>query len=111
MEGKQDNNRRRPFAGLALMLLYFSKKEILNNYWSYFSSNWFYCWVLFWVYCSNRSISRKDESGYFYSYPVNSIDPFLSEKILFGIGILGIGIVGLGIASRKRDKNNLVKLK
>ena len=44
-------------------------------------------------------------------YQVNGIDPFLSEKILFGIGILGIAIVGLGIASRKRDKDNLEKLK
>jgi hypothetical protein len=35
----------------------------------------------------------------------------LSEKILFGIGILGIAIVGLGIASHKRDKDNLEKLK
>jgi hypothetical protein len=44
-------------------------------------------------------------------FPVNGIDPFLSEKILFGIGIVGIAIVGLGIASRKRDKDNLAKLK
>jgi hypothetical protein len=44
-------------------------------------------------------------------FPVNGIDPFLSEKILFGIGIVGIAIIGLGIASRKRDKDNLAKLK
>ena len=35
---------------------------------------------------------------------VNGIDPFLAEKILFGIGILGIAIIGLGIASRKRHQ-------
>ena len=44
-------------------------------------------------------------------FPVNGIDPFLSEKILFGIGILGIAIIGLGIASRRREKDNLAKLK
>ncbi len=44
-------------------------------------------------------------------YPVNRIDPFLSEKILFGIGILGLAILSLGIASRSRDKTNVAKLK
>jgi hypothetical protein len=43
--------------------------------------------------------------------PVNGIDPFLSEKILFSIGILGLAILGLGIASRSRDKTNVAKLK
>ena len=37
-------------------------------------------------------------------YLVNGIDPFLAEKILFGIGILGIAVIGLGIASRKRHQ-------
>ena len=37
--------------------------------------------------------------------PVNGIDPFLAEKILFGIGILGIAVLSLGIASRKRHSN------
>jgi hypothetical protein len=37
-------------------------------------------------------------------HAVSGIDPFLAEKILFGIGILGIAIVGLGIASRKRHQ-------
>jgi hypothetical protein len=112
MEGKQDNNRRRPFAGLALMLLYFSKKaKFLIIIGAILAAIGFIVGSYFGSIVVTEVSQGKMNQATSTPYPVNSIDPFLSEKILFGIGILGIGIVGLGIASRKRDKNNLVKLK
>ncbi|MFL6317371.1 MAG: hypothetical protein ACJ73C_11655 [Nitrososphaeraceae archaeon] len=106
MEGRQDNNsKRQPLAGLMLMLLYFSKKAkfliiiggiltvigfVLG---SYFGS-------IVVTEVSQGKMNQVTSSP----NPVNGIDPFLAEKILFGIGILGIAIIGLGIASRKRHK-------
>jgi hypothetical protein len=109
---KEDNNRRRPFAGLMLVVLYFSKKAkaliivgaVLAAI-GFVGGSYFGSIVVTEV--SQGSINQVASTP----YPVNGIDPFLSEKILFGIGILGIAIIGLGIASRKRDKDNLAKLK
>jgi hypothetical protein len=109
---KEDNNRRRPFAGLMLVVLYFSKKAkaliiigaVLVAI-GFVGGSYFGSIVVTEV--SQGSINQVTSTP----YPVNGIDPFLSEKILFGIGILGIAIIGLGIVSRKRDKDNLAKLK
>ena len=109
---KEDNNRRRPFAGLMLIVLYFSKKAkaliIIGAVLAaigFIGGSYFGSIVVTEV--SQGKINQVTSTP----YQVNGIDPFLSEKILFGIGILGIAIVGLGIASRKRDKDNLEKLK
>jgi len=108
----EDNNRRRPFAGLMLVALYFSKRvkaliiigAVLAAI-GFIVGSYFGSIVI--IDVSQGKINQVTSTP----YPVNGIDPFLSEKILFGIGILGIAIVGLGIASRKRDKDNLAKLK
>jgi len=105
MTGKQDNTRRQPLAGLMIMLLYFSKKAkaliiiggilaaigIIGG--SYFGS-------IVVTEVSQGKMNQVTSTPYL----VNGIDPFLAEKILFGIGILGIAIVGLGIASRKHHQ-------
>jgi hypothetical protein len=105
MTEKQDNTKRRPISGLMIMLLYFSKKAkfliIIGGILaaigfivgSYFGS----------IVVTEVSQGKMNQVT---STPavVNGIDPFLAEKILFGIGILGIAIVGLGIASRKRHQ-------
>ena len=99
---ESNNQKRRPISGLMIMLLYFSKKAkfliiigcILTAIGfivgSYFGS----------IVITEVSQGKMNQVT---STPpaVNGIDPFLAEKILFGIGILGIAIVGLGIASRK----------
>ena len=112
MKPNEDNNRRRPFAGLMLVALYFSKRvkaliiigAVLAAI-GFIVGSYFGSIVI--IDVSQGKINQVTSTP----YPVNGIDPFLSEKILFGIGILGIAIVGLGIASRKRDKDNLAKLK
>jgi len=105
---KEDNNRRRPFAGLILVVLYFSKKAraliivgAIMAAIGFIGGSYFGSIVVTEV--SQGKINQVTSSP----FPVNGIDPFLSEKILFGIGIVGIAIIGLGIASRKRDKDNL----
>jgi hypothetical protein len=107
VKGKEENNnqKRRPISGLMVMLLYFSKKAkfliiiggiltvigfVLG---SYFGS----------IVITEVSQGKMNQVAST-PYAVNGIDPFLAEKILFGIGILGIAIVGLGIASRKRHQ-------
>jgi hypothetical protein len=105
-ESKQDNQRRQPLAGLMLMLLYFSKKAkfliivgaILTAI-GFIVGSYFGSIVI--TYVSQGKMNQVTSTPYF----VNGIDPFLAEKILFGIGILGLAIVGLGIASRKRHSN------
>jgi hypothetical protein len=109
---KEDNNRRRPFAGLILVVLYFSKKaRALIIVGAIMAAIGFiggsYSGSIVVTEVSQGKINQVTSSP----FPVNGIDPFLSEKILFGIGIVGIAIIGLGIASRKRDKDNLAKLK
>ena len=108
MKGKEANNsqRRRPFAALMIMLLYFSKKAkfliiigaILAAI-GFIVGSYFGSIVVMEV--SQGKINQVTSSP----PAVNGIDPFLAEKILFGIGILGIAIIGLGIASRKRHQN------
>ena len=108
MKGKEANNsqRRRPFAALMIMLLYFSKKAkfliiigaILAAI-GFIVGSYFGSTVI-------TEVSQGKMNQVTSSPPaVNGIDPFLAEKILFGIGILGIAIIGLGIASRKRHQN------
>jgi hypothetical protein len=109
---KQDNNKRRPFAGLMLVALYFSKKtRALIIIGAVLAAIGFIGGSYFGSIVVTEVSQGKMNQVTSTPYPVNGIDPFLFEKILFGIGILGIGIVGLGIASRKRDKDNLAKLK
>ena len=112
MKRKEDNNRRRPFAGLMLVALYFSKKAkaliiigAVMTAFGFIGGSYFGSIVVTEV--SQGKINQVTSTP----FPVNGIDPFLFEKILFGIGILGIAIIGLGIASHKRDKDNLAKLK
>src|ERR671928_818422 len=105
MAGKQDNTRRQPLAGLMIMLLYFSKKAkaliIIGAVLAaigFIGGSYFGSIVV-------TEVSQGKMNQVTSSPPaVNGIDPFLAEKILFGIGILGIAIVGLGIASRKRHQ-------
>jgi hypothetical protein len=106
MKGKQDNQRRRPLAGLMLMLLYFSKKAkfliivgAIITAIGFIVGSYFGSIVI--TYVSQGKMNQVTSTPYL----VNGIDPFLAEKVLFGIGILGLAIVGLGIASRKRHSN------
>ena len=112
MKPKEDNNRRRPFAGLILLALYFSKKaKVLIIIGAVLAAIGFIVGSYFGSIVITDVSQGKINQVTSTPYPVNGIDPFLAEKVLFGIGILGIAIVGLGIASRKRDKDNLAKLK
>ena len=111
MKGRQ-GDKRRPFAGIMLMLLYFSKKAkaliVIGGALvviGFIGGSYFGSIVV------TETAQGKVNQVTSTPYPVNGIDPFLSEKILFGIGILGLAILGLGIASRGRDKSNLAKLK
>ena len=112
MKGKQDSSRRRPFAGIMLMLLYFSKKaKVLIIIGAILAAIGFIVGSYFGSIVVTEVSQGKMNQVTSSPYPVHGVDPFLAEKILFGIGILGIAILGLGIASRNRDKNNLAKLK
>ena len=111
MKGEQ-GDKRRPFAGIMLMLLYFSKKAkaliVIGGVLvaiGFIGGSYFGSIVV--TETSQGKINQVTSTP----YPVNGIDPFLSEKILFGVGILGLAILGLGIASRSRDKTNVAKLK
>src|SRR5919205_735856 len=91
----EDNNRRRPFAGLMLVALYFSKKAkaliIIGTVLAaigFIGGSYFGSIVVTEV--SQGKMNQVTSTPYL----VNGIDPFLAEKILFGIGILGIAIVG-----------------
>ena len=107
MKGKQDNGqRRRPLAGLTLMLLYLSKKsKFLIIIGAILTAIGFIVGSYFGSIVITEVSQGKMNQVTSTPYLVNGIDPFLAEKILFGIGILGIAIVGLGLASRKRHSN------
>jgi hypothetical protein len=107
VKGKEEDNnrRRRPISGLMMMLLYFSKKAksliIIGSVLAaigFIVGSYFASIVITEV--SQGKVNQVTSSP----NSINGIDPFLAEKILFGIGILGIAIVGLGIASRKRHQ-------
>jgi hypothetical protein len=107
VKGKEDSNsqRRRPISGLALMLLYFSKKaKFLIIIGAVLAAIGFIVGSYFGSIVVTEVSQGKMNQATSTPNPVNGIDPFLAEKILFGIGILGIAIIGLGIASRKRHK-------
>src|SRR5919199_1883282 len=102
---KEDNNRRRPFAGLMLVVLYFSKKaKALIIVGAVMAAIGFIGGSYFGSIVVTEVSQGKVNEVTSTPYLVNGIDPFLSEKILFGIGILGIAIIGLGIASRKHHQ-------
>jgi hypothetical protein len=112
MKGKDKRDKRRPFAGIMLMLLYFSKKaKVLIVIGALLTAIGFIGGSYFGSIVITETSQGKMNQVTSTPYPVNGIDPFLSEKILFGIGILGLAILGLGIASRSRDKTNVAKLK
>jgi hypothetical protein len=111
MKGKQ-GDKRRPFAGIMLMLLYFSKKaKVLIVIGGVLVAIGFIGGSYFGSIVVTETSQGKVNQVTSSPYPVNGVDPFLSEKILFGIGILGLAILGLGIASHTRDKTNVAKLK
>ena len=112
MKGKDKRDKRRPFAGVILILLYFSKKvKVLIIIGALLTAIGFIGGSYFSSIVITETSQGKMNQVTSTPYPVNRIDPFLSEKILFGIGILGLAILGLGIASRSRDKTNVAKLK
>ena len=105
MAGKQDNTRRQPLAGLMIMLLYFSKKaKALIIIGAVLAAIGFIGGSYFGSIVVTEVSQGKMNQVTSTPYLVNDIDPYLAEKILFGIGILGIAIVGLGIASRKHHQ-------
>jgi hypothetical protein len=112
MKRKDKTDKRRPFAGVMLMLLYFSKKaKVLIVIGALLTAIGFIGGSYFSSIVITETSQGKMNQVTSTPYPVNGIDPFLSEKILFGVGILGLAILGLGIASRSRDKTNVAKLK
>jgi hypothetical protein len=107
-----EEGKKRPFAGIMLMLLYFSKKaKALIVIGSVLVVIGFIGGSYFGSIVVTETAQGKINQVTSTPYPVNGIDPFLSEKILFGVGILGLAMLGLGIASRSRDKTNVAKLK
>lgn len=107
-----EEGKKRPFAGIMLMLLYFSKKAkaliVIGGVLvviGFIGGSYFGSIVV--TETAQGKINQVTSTP----YSVNGIDPFLSEKILFAIGIAGLAILGLGIASRGRDKSSLAKLK
>jgi hypothetical protein len=106
VKGKEDNNqRRRPMSGLMMMLLYFSKKsKFLIIIGAVLAAIGFIVGSYFGSIVVTEVSQGKMNQVTSSPPAVNGIDPFLAEKILFGIGILGIAIIGLGIASRKRHQ-------
>src|SRR5919199_5979859 len=106
VKGKEDNNQRRqPFAGLMIMLLYFSKKaKFIIIIGAVLAAIGFIVGSYFGSIVITEVSQGKMNQVTSTPYLVSGIDPFLAEKILFGIGILGIAIVGLGIASRKHHQ-------
>jgi hypothetical protein len=107
VKGKEENNnqKRRPISGLMVMLLYFSKKaKFLIIIGGILTVIGFVLGSYFGSIVITEVSQGKMNQVTSTPYAVNDIDPFLAEKILFGIGILGIAIVGLGIASRKRHQ-------
>jgi hypothetical protein len=106
VKGKEDNSqRRRPIAGLMLMLLYFSKKaKFLIIIGAVLAAIGFIIGSYFGSIVVTKVSQGKMNQVTSTPHLVYGIDPFLAEKILFGIGILGIAILGLGIASRKQHE-------
>ena len=105
MKGKEGNSQRRPISGLALMLLYFSKNaKFLIIIGAFLAAIGFIGGSYFGSIVVTEVSQGKMNQVTSTPYLVNGIDPFLAEKILFGIGILGIAIVGLGITSRKHHQ-------
>jgi hypothetical protein len=102
---ENSNQKRRPISGLMVMLLYFSKKaKFLIIIGGILAAIGFIVGSYFGSIVITEVSQGKMNQVTSTPYLVNGIDPFLAEKILFGIGILGIAIVGLGIASRKRHQ-------
>ena len=107
VKGKEESNnqKRRPISGLMIMLLYFSKKaKFLIIIGAVLTAIGFIVGSYFGSIVITEVSQGKMNQVTSTPPAVNGIDPFLAEKILFGIGILGIAIVGLGIASRKRHQ-------
>jgi hypothetical protein len=109
---REKESKKRPFAGIMLVLLYLSRKAkaliVIGGVLvviGFIGGSYFGSIVV--TETAQGKINQVTSTP----YPVNGIDPFLSEKILFAIGIVGIAILGLGIASRGRDKSSLAKLK
>jgi hypothetical protein len=108
LKGKEESNdqKRRPTSGLMIMLLYFSKKaKFLIIIGSVLAAIGFIVGSYFGSIVVTEVSQGKMNQVTASPPAVNGVDPFLAEKILFGIGILGIAIIGLGIASRKRHSN------
>jgi hypothetical protein len=102
---ESNNQKRRPISGLMIMLLYFSKKaKFLIIVGAILTAIGFIVGSYFGSIVIRELSQGKMNQVTSTPYLVNAIDPFLAEKILFGIGILGIAIIGLGIASRKRHQ-------
>jgi hypothetical protein len=108
VKGKEEGNnnqKRRPISGLMVMLLYFSKKaKFLIIIGAILAAIGFIVGSYFGSIVITEVSQGKMNQVTSTPYLVNGIDPFLAEKILFGIGILGIAIIGLGLASRKRHQ-------
>ena|SRR5436190_20230386 len=104
-KGANNNQRRRPISGLMIMLLYLSKKpKFLIIIGAILAAIGFVVGSYFGSIVITEVSQGKMNQATSSLPAVNGIDPFLAEKILFGIGILGIAIIGLGIASRKRHQ-------
>lgn len=110
MKGKED--KRRPFAGMMVLLLYFSKKaKALMVIGAVLIAIGFIGGFYFGSIVVNQASQGKLNPVTSSPYPVNGIDPLLAEKVFIAIAVIGLAILGLGLASRSRDRSNLAKLK
>ena len=104
MKGKEEDKKRRPYAGFTSMLLHFSKNaKVLIIIGAILIAIGFIGGSYFGSIVVTEISQGKINHVTSTPYPVNGIDPVLSEEILFSIGTLGIAILVLGIASRSRN--------
>jgi dipeptide/tripeptide permease len=109
---EKGSNKRRPIAGLMLMLLYLSKKaKALIAAGAGLIVIGFIGAFYFGSIVVNQASQGRLNPVTSSPYPVNGMDPFLGEKLFIGVAIVGVAILALGLASRGRDQSNMAKLK
>jgi dipeptide/tripeptide permease len=107
---KEKEDKRRPFAGMMVLLLYFSKKAMMVIG-ALLIAIGFIGGFYFGSIVVNQASQGKLNPVTSSPYPVNGIDPLLAEKVFIAIAVIGLAILGLGLASRSRYRSNLAKLK
>ena len=100
----KNKDKRRPFSGIMLAFLYYSKKaKVLMAIGAILIVIGIAGGLYYGSIVVNETVSGRFNQATQSPYPVNGVDPLFAEKVFIGLAIAGLAVLAWGIATGSRS--------